>query len=70
MVAEENNESKKLRNERIGGKILAGALYIVTVFLVQGFLWQSIMSFMPLQLSFAACGLQVYFLRGTQMGFI
>jgi hypothetical protein len=48
MVAEENNESKKLRNERIGGKILAGALYSVTVFLVLGFLWQSIISFMLL----------------------
>ncbi len=48
MVAEEKNESKKPRTEHIGGKILAGALYIVTVFLVLGFLWQSIMSFMLL----------------------
>jgi hypothetical protein len=48
MAAEENNESKELRNELPGGKILAGALYIVTVFLVLGFLWQSIISFMLL----------------------
>ena len=27
-----------------GGKILSGALYIVTVLLVLGFLWQSIVS--------------------------
>jgi len=48
MDAEENNDSKKLRNEITGGKILAGALYIVTAFLVLGFLWQSIISFILL----------------------
>ena len=31
-------------SEFTGGKILTGALYIVTVFFVLGFFWQSIVS--------------------------
>ena len=46
MAAEEKNDTKKLRNKLTSGKILAGALYIVTVFFVLGFLWHSIISFM------------------------
>ena len=42
MAAEEKNDAKDLRNELTGGKILAGALYIVTVFFVLGFLWQQL----------------------------
>jgi len=46
MATEEKSEIKKRQSEFAGGKILAGALYIVTVLFVLGFLWQSIVSFL------------------------
>ncbi len=46
MATEEKSDTKKQGSELTGGKILAGALYIVTVLFVLGFLWQSIASFL------------------------
>ena len=46
MATEEKSEIKKRQSEFTGGKILAGALYIVTALFVLGFLWQSIVSFL------------------------
>lgn len=46
MATEEKNDALKQGSELAGGKILAGALYIVTTLFVLGFLWQSIVSFM------------------------
>ncbi len=45
MTTEEKNETKEQASELTGSKILTGALYIVTVLFVLGFLWQSIGSF-------------------------
>ena len=46
MPTEEKGEIKKRQSEFARGKILAGALYIVTALFVLGFLWQSIVSFL------------------------
>ena len=46
MATQEKNDIKKQASELTGGKILAGALYIVTALFVLGFLWQSIGSFL------------------------
>ena len=46
MARETKGDTKKQGSELTGGKILAGALYIVTVVFVLGFLWQSIVSFL------------------------
>ncbi len=46
MSMEEKSDTGKRGSERTGEKILAGALYIVTVLFVLGFLWQSIASFL------------------------
>ncbi len=45
MAAEKKRNIKAGVSESVGGKILTGALYIVTVLFVLGFLWQSIVSF-------------------------
>jgi hypothetical protein len=44
MAMEKKNIVKEQAGELSGGKILAGALYIVTVLFILGFLWQSIAS--------------------------
>ncbi len=49
MDSEKESNIKKQASELTGGKILAGALYIVTVLFVLGFLWQSIASFLLAQ---------------------
>jgi len=46
MISEMESNTKKQGSELTGGTILAGALYIVTVLFVLGFLWQSIASFL------------------------
>ena len=46
MATEEKSDTKKQGSKLSGVKILAGALYIVTVVFVLGFLWQSIFSFL------------------------
>jgi hypothetical protein len=46
MATEKKNIVKEQASELTGSKILAGALYIVTVLFVLGFLWQSIASFL------------------------
>lgn len=46
MTTEEKNETKEQASEFTGGKIMAGALYIVTILFVLGFLWQSMVSFL------------------------
>jgi hypothetical protein len=46
MATEEKSDTKEQASELTGGKIMAGALYIVTVLFVLGFLWQSIGSFL------------------------
>ena len=46
MATAEKSDAKNQGGELIGGTILAGALYIVTVLFILGFLWQSIDSFM------------------------
>jgi hypothetical protein len=45
MDAEKKRNIKAEGSDFTGGKILTGALYIVTVLFVLGFLWQSIVSF-------------------------
>jgi len=45
MATEEKNDTKEQASELTGGKLLTGALYILTVLFVLGFLWQSIGSF-------------------------
>jgi hypothetical protein len=45
MATEGKSDTKNKGSELTGGAILAGALYIVTVIFVLGFLWQSIASF-------------------------
>jgi hypothetical protein len=44
MVSAKESNIKKQGNELSGGKILTGALYIVTVLFVLGFLCQSLAS--------------------------
>jgi len=44
MAAEKQINIKRHGGELAGGKILTGALYLVTVLSVLGFLWQSIVS--------------------------
>ena len=46
MATEEKSDTQNQGSELTGGKILSGALYIVTVLFVLGFLWQSIFSFL------------------------
>ena len=46
MATEEKSDTKEQASELTGSKIMAGALYIVTVLFVLGFLWQSIASFL------------------------
>ena len=46
MATEEKSDTKEQASELTGSKIMAGALYIVTVLFVLGFLWQSIVSFL------------------------
>lgn len=46
MAREEEIDTQKQGNEVTGGMILSGALYIVTILCVLGFLWQSIFSFL------------------------
>ena len=46
MATEKKDIVKEQASELTGSKILAGALYIVTVLFVLGFLWQSIASFL------------------------
>jgi hypothetical protein len=47
MATEKKNIVKEQACEHSGSKILAGALYIVTVLFVLGFFLQSIFSFFP-----------------------
>ena len=44
MATEKKSNIKRHGGELTGGKILADALYIVTVLFVLGFLWQFIVS--------------------------
>jgi hypothetical protein len=46
MATEEKSDTQKQPSELTGGKIMAGAFYIVTILFVLGFLWQSIVSFL------------------------
>ena len=46
MATEEKRNTQNQGSELTGGTILSGALYIVTVIFVLGFLWQSIFSFL------------------------
>ena len=46
MAIEEKNDTQNQGSELSGGTILSGALYIVTVIFVLGFLWQSLFSFL------------------------
>ena len=46
MATEKKNIVKEQASGLTGGKLLTGALYIVTVLCVLGFLWQSIASFL------------------------
>jgi hypothetical protein len=46
MAIGEESDTQKQGSDLTGGTILAGALYIVTVLFVLGFLWQSIISFL------------------------
>jgi hypothetical protein len=46
MATEEKKDTQNQGSELTGGKILTGALYILTVLLDLGFLWQSIASLM------------------------
>ena len=41
----EERDIGALKDKLTGDKILSGALYVVTVLLILGFLWQSIASF-------------------------
>jgi hypothetical protein len=46
MATKKKNIVKEQASELTGGKLLAGALYIVTVLFVLGFLWQSFVTSM------------------------
>jgi hypothetical protein len=44
----EQRDIGELKDKLTGDKILSGALYVITVLLILGFLWQSIVSFFQL----------------------
>ena len=46
MATEEKSDTQSQASELTGGKLLTGALYILTILFVLGFLWQSFASFL------------------------